>query len=764
MSPDTIGIAAGSTALSYDPATGAFLVTFKGKEFMRGLCTDNGPAASTPDVRVNAASGKLGFGQCMEVAHASGRTDTLTLYDGVPFLCIRTSIRNTLAVPLELRDVLLPSFTVNVGAPLKDLRTLSCNGLQQPAAGSERVCFSHVAVGHPATRHGVVCGWLTHHRASGIVSAGTENGLVRLAPRAEYGWLALPPGETVEGDLLAVGYFEDVLDGLESYARGIAAIHEIKPARPPSGYCTWYHDYSSNQDDIAKLAEWCGRNLRDFGLEFIQIDDGWQIGGWDKTSHHCLHDFTRHKPDGCYSRGMKPTADAIKAHGLTAGLWLFPCGWDPNAPDLVEHPDWFVRRADGSFLCTRWTGHNLDMTHPDAKRFLHSVIDRISNQWGYKYLKLDGIASPMAADTLDIVTYEQELPPGSGVKRTYREDGFGDARLHEPGRTQIEAHRAGLQVVRDAAGKDAFLLGCTISNNLRTMGASFGLVDAMRVGADTGAKWESLVPGFAVGSHLYFLNGRVWYNDADCLMLRDPLTLDQARAVGTWIAISGAMNVVSEWLPGLPPEKLDILKRTLPNHNLPSRPIDLFETPAPRIWHLRHGTGSDRRDIVAVFNWLTTPDRVSLPMAKLGLPDSASDLYVGFDFWANEFLSPFSGELTLDLRPTACGLVAIRRAADHPVVVSTSRHVTQGATDLFDTHWDGATRVLKGISRVVRGDPYEIRIATPTAANTWQAIAAHVSDQDAAAGVAVAARQDGCGLRILITSPVSREVNWRISF
>src|SRR5439155_4189168 len=105
-------------------------------------------------------------------------------------------------------------------------------------------------------------------------------------------------------------------------------------------------------------------------------------------------------------------------------------------------------------------------------------------------------------------------------------------------------------------------------------------------------------------TRLYFFNGRVWHNDPDCLMLRDPLTVDNARAWASWIAISGQMNLVSEWLPDLPPEKLDIYKRTIPNHGkITARPVDLFERDMPRIWQLTTGAGEDRRDVIAVFNW-----------------------------------------------------------------------------------------------------------------------------------------------------------------
>ena len=73
---------------------------------------------------------------------------------------------------------------------------------------------------------------------------------------------------------------------------------------------------------------------------------------------------------------------------------------------------------------------------------------------------------------------------------TYRPDKLGEAVLHDPSKTQIEAYRSGLRLVREAAGDDVFILGCNIAQNARTLGASFGLVDGMRIGHDIGASWR----------------------------------------------------------------------------------------------------------------------------------------------------------------------------------------------------------------------------------------------------------------------------------
>ena len=131
------------------------------------------------------------------------------------------------------------------------------------------------------------------------------------------------------------------------------------------------------------------------------------------------------------------------------------------------------------------------------------------------------------------------------------------------------------------------------------MGGAMGLVDAMRIGPDTGADWGAILPNFHLGTRLYFLHNRVWHNDPDCLMVRAPLTLTQARSFASWIASSGSLNLVSEWLPGLPADRLDCIKRSMPNTGLAARPLDLFENMPARAWHLTDG----KRHVAGLFNW-----------------------------------------------------------------------------------------------------------------------------------------------------------------
>jgi hypothetical protein len=215
----------------------------------------------------------------------------------------------------------------------------------------------------------------------------------------------------------------------------------------------------------------------------------------------------------------------------------------------------------------------LDMTNPDTQEFLRAAIKRITFDWGYEYLKLDGLWSGMATK----IRYPDPK---------YGPDDMGDAIFYNKSKTNIEAFREGLTIVRESAKPGTFLLGCNVAQNFRTLGSSMGLLDAMRIGRDVGAKWDAIIPCIEMSSRLYFLHGRVWYNDPDCLMLRKPLTIEQAQAWASWIVMTGNLNIVSEWLPRLPKERMDIFLRSIPNTNLVGRPIDILENDPARIWLL----------------------------------------------------------------------------------------------------------------------------------------------------------------------------------
>jgi hypothetical protein len=738
QSGQTFTLENGILSVRFDAADGSFdALSGQAKLVTRGRVGLLDGQASLVDV-----DSSLGKGRAIQIARDS-LTDRIILYPQLPFVILQQSIRNKYADPTTTHTI--TQLHLPVSLPSKDARVLGCDGLTP--ADQNRASYAFLAAADPGTRRGVVAGWLTSHRGSGIVFSKPVPGENQLyvEGRVDYGKLLLQPGESAEGEVFAIGHFDDALLGLEAYADTVARLHSVKLKPIPSGYCTWYsrpHGGAADEKSLKELATFAKEKLAGFGFNLVQIDDKWQLSS---------RDYTTHKPTGPYPSGMKATADTLQSLGMTPGLWFIPFGWDPKSPTFAGKQDYFVKRPDGTPYEVKWAGSCLDMTHPGARDLLRDTVSRVTHEWGYKYLKLDGLWTGMAA---------QILYPNPAV----RDDKLGDATFHDPRKTNVEAYRDGLKLVRQAAGDDVYITGCNVAQNMRTLAASFGLVDALRVGRDIGASWEKILPSMTMGTRLYFFHGRTWHNDPDCLMLREPLTLEQARAWASWIAVSGQLNLVSEWLPGLPEDRLEIIKRSMPNTGLCGRPLDLFERNDPRVWKLSAGTGKDRRDIVALFNWSDKESiDLEIPLTKLDLPPAKA--YVGVEFWRNErqeFLAPIAGALTATLPPGSCRVFSLRPVADHPQVLGTFRHITMGITDLADERYDPATRTLSATSKVVGGDPYKMFILIPAAEG--RITKAQVSPEDQQAGVTTQVDEAGPLARVTLRAPTPRAVHWKITF
>ena len=323
--------------------------------------------------------------------------------------------------------------------------------------------------------------------------------------------------------------------------------------------------------------------------------------------------------------------------------------------------------------------------------------------------------------------------------------------------THIEAYRKGLQIVRQAAGPHVFILGCNVSQNMRSMGPAFGLIDAMRIGPDNGGaaqgEWGQVLLGARHGSNLYFLNRRVWHNDPDPVYVRPSNPLNAARVMVSWVAVTGSMLSVSYQFSELPADRLELLKRCMPSHNALARPVDLFESDPPRIWL----TQNDRVNIIGLFNWNENdPVTIEYDMQKLGL--ERDQTYVAFDYWDDAFAPSICGTLKADLPPGACRILALRPQCDHPQLLSTSRHITQGIVDVIEESWDASTRTLRGRSRVVIDDPYEVRLAWPSD-GSWQPGSASADG----AAIRLRERENG-GLRAVIDQATKEEIRWEITF
>jgi len=601
--------------------------------------------------------------------------------------------------------------------------TVGTGGICKPGEGS----YMFLVNAAIETRCGLVSAWLTSERGSGVVLTDKDG---RVTARMDYGAFHVAPGKTERTDSLLVGYFEDTLEGLESYADEIAKHHDIQLPPQKSVYCTWYSGGASTETKLARNTDFAAKMLKDSGLDVMQIDDGWQLG---VKKNGPKRNFTAHNPKGPYPSGMRKTADHVLDAGMLPGIWWMPFAGTAADPHYADKQDFFVKEADGRPLA-----------------YVRENARRIAKDWNYKYFKLDGLWTGMAPKLLY-------------VNDAFREDDYGLQKRFDASITPVEAYRMGMEAVRDAAGGEVFILGCNLAQNMRTMGASYGLFDAMRVGPDNNARnWQSLVRGVFNSANRYFLHGRVWYNDPDPHYVREIVPISQARTLSSWVGLTGFLNTSSEQYDTLPAERLDLLKRTLPAHGLKARPVDYLEQRLARVWIVSDDRTPPVRHAIGLFNWEVENNRtvrIDRSLAAVDLDNAKT--YVGFDFWRNEFLPEVRDRIRVDLAFNECRIWCLRERTDHPMVVSTSRHVTQGIVDLAEERWDAPSRVLSGESRVVASDPYELRVYTP---NGEKPRAVKLVGNAKGATIKIVEGRHKAGARILIIASRSAVLKWSIEF
>ena len=733
-----------SLVLRVEPDTGLF--SLGAQSPARTFATGGKLSGAGGTAKVVSVSDRVfGEGAAIDVTYPNGNRDRIMLFQRLPFALFRSELRNGGAEPTVTEKVQALTFAVDLGRPVDALKVLGTGGLAAP--GKRTGSYMWLAAADPQSRVGVVGGWLTSDRGSGVVFAEVRDGQLRMDAQIDYGRLRIAPGKSETLETFALGFFDDARLGLEAWADAVAKVYNIRLPPQPVVYCTWYHAGASNEKALAKQAAFAADNLAPYGFSVVQIDDGWQDG--DSKGNGPRKNFTTHRPNGPYPSGMEATADDLRSKGLVPGIWFMPFAGTHNDPWFAQHQDWFVKRADGKPYDVRWGGTCLDMTHPGAREHLRGVVRRIAHEWGYRYLKLDGLWTGSGTE----IEY---------VNDAYKDDHIGNAVFHNPDKTNVEAYRDGLKLVRETAGRDVFLLGCCAPQNMRSYGGAFGLVDAMRIGPDNGVSWDGLLRGPTYGSRNYHLNGRIWYNDPDPLYVRANMPLEHVRAICSWVTITGQLNAGSDSYADLPAERLDILRRTMPSHGLRPRPVDLFEQKLPRIWLLTDERRTPRRDVIGLFNWGEEPWACDYPLERIGLSREAK--YVALDFWANALVGPLKGNLRRTVPPQSCEILAVRPMLDRPVLIGTSRHITQGIVDVLEEKWNADARELTGLSKVVAGDPYELRVVTRSTRGDWKTAGVEVSDKDRSAGVTVSTKEEPGLVRATLQSPQTREVSWKVRF
>ena len=386
-------------------------------------------------------------------------------------------------------------------------------------------------------------------QGEGLLAVVTEEGGVRLwyapEPWVEVASIRATAGvgaTTVTADGPVAELTADSLDdalarAADALARA-AGVSALRPLGP--GWCSWYA-YWGQVTEADVRASLAAIERLDLDLAVVQVDDGHQaaIGDW----------LTR-------SAGFGPLAQLgarIRDAGYEPGIWTAPFLVAPDSELAADHPEWLI---DGVVALHNW-GQDirvLDVTHPDAAEHLATVYRSLRAQ-GFTYHKLDflfagAMEGPRSADS-----------------------------------TGLDAYARGLQIIRDALGPDATLLGCGAP-----LLPSIGQVDAMRVSPDIDPVLESTDGDLsqpsqrgavAAGAARRWMHGRWWINDPDCILVRPQV--EHRDAWARYLRDCGGLMMSSDPLDQLDDDGLAWTRQLL----RPSHPDPLDQAVGRQAVHAR---------------------------------------------------------------------------------------------------------------------------------------------------------------------------------
>jgi hypothetical protein len=150
-------------------------------------------------------------------------------------------------------------------------------------------------------------------------------------------------------------------------------------------------------------------------------------------------------------------------------------------------------------------------------------------------------------------------------------------------------------------------------------------------------------------------------------------------------------------LSDLDPTRLEILKMIFPSYGQAARPVDLFDTDRHSMFALKIEKSFGTWTVAGFFNASETEsiDR-TVPLSRLWLDPTKT--YLAYDFWKERLYGDVSGELRVKVAPGSVTLLSLHEKRGVPQVVSTNRHVLQGALELEGVSWNADSKSLSGVS------------------------------------------------------------------
>lgn len=499
----------------------------------------------------------------------------------------------------------------------------------------------------------------------------------------------------------------------------------VRPRPPRAGWraSRSLHSYAA-ASDLVEEARQVRDKLLPFGMTHVLLDDGWRLPPESRPAGPSLAPDPERFPEG-----LEPVLAALQTMGLTPGLTLVPeeASAREDAPGILTNPK-------GSPYGLPASGARLWNLRDSAGRNAIQEVVKAAVGVGAEHVVFDAQWEVLESYRNCLRTGESRIE----LDERFR-DLLGDSRA---------LLRQGVLGVAQ--------FGLAHGTPPRVFTLAVGIADSIQAFDDRRDPAWNYRKGVAAAGLGARFQGWAFAGDPGAVRAGESTPIETLQAWASLVALTGQDLNIREKPSSLPEERLEVLRRTIggPAIRAVQVPKECVTPRRVRLWNARDG------EVCLVSGYFSFDAREDAVPSDVEGP-LASEMAGAekFDFWGNRFL----GTTDLDgpvgsphVEEGRCLVVSARRAKGVPQVIATSRHVTQAALDLTEERFDPASLTLSGASKLIAGDPYEIRIAVPDV--RWQVRSASVD------GLECSVAQESRLVRVRMRSADARTARWKVAF
>ena len=314
------------------------------------------------------------------------------------------------------------------------------------------------------------------------------------------------------------------------------------------------------------------------------------------------------------------------------------------------------------------------------------------HKWGYEAVKYDA------------------MPASLILHEKYHD------KMYDPGLTTKEAYRNMIKKTREVLGEDCYMLACCGDNDADVLWVA-DLFDSSRIGGDI-FKWDEFLEfGVKKVFRYYPLHNNVLYPDPDNVVMREEFNdIYQATSRMQFVSMLGLPVTFGDEFDTLDEARIDIIKKNLPVLDI--HPMNIYnQSKLEKILKMVMAIEKEWESysIINVFNTSSEKTTAEIDFNEdIGLDEGA---YIVYDYTDDKLVKTTKNGFSAKLNKCQSKIFSIRKKLDVPQVISTSRHISQGACEIKNMVWSEKTKTLTIEADVIKDAPYTVVFYIPEGYN-----------------------------------------------